>query len=90
MMLAFLYLPHYFWHPLTGNGYQFWSGIGSDIGELTIVGGLITIALQTYRHNNCHVVGCRKLGHNDPAVHAPACRDHHSLGHKHGVDHSLL
>jgi len=24
-------------HPLHGQGYQFWSGIGSDLGELSIL-----------------------------------------------------
>jgi hypothetical protein len=27
----------YLLYPYTGDGYQFWSGIGSDIGELAMV-----------------------------------------------------
>lgn len=56
------------------GGYWFWSGIGSDIGEAAIVGGIVTLV----RHHSCHIDGCRRLGHIDPAVHAPACKNHHS------------
>ena len=41
-----------------GHAYAFWSGIGSDIGELTIIGGMIAI----YRKHNCHVRGCWRIG----------------------------
>ena len=41
----------------TNKMYNFWSGFGSDIGELAIVGAL-------YRHVNCHEKGCWRLGHN--------------------------
>lgn len=37
------------------------------------------------RHHNCHVDGCRSVRTSlDPAVHAPACRTHHSHGKLHG------
>ena len=69
-----------------GPYYGFWSGFGSDIGELLLLGGLV----QLVRHHNCHVEGCwRVKTHNDPAVHAPACKKHHSLGHLHGTDQSI-
>jgi hypothetical protein len=69
-----------------GPWYAFWSGFGSDIGELLILGGLI----QFFRHHNCHVRGCWRIKTStDPAVHAPACRRHHSLGHLHGDDQSV-
>lgn len=42
----------------SGHAYAFWSGIGSDIGELTIIGGLIAI----YRKHNCHARGCWRVG----------------------------
>lgn len=45
-------------HPLSGNGYQFWSGIGSDFSELPLLGA---IALA-YFHHNCHVKGCPRWG----------------------------
>jgi hypothetical protein len=65
---------------VSGPWYGFWSGFGSDIGEVSLLGALITTA----RHKNCHVKGCLRLGHIDPAVAAPACKKHHSLGHLHG------
>ena len=65
----------YLLHPLNGLGYQFWSGIGSDFGELTIFTALVLIL----RHHNCHVKGCRRLGHHDLAVGAPSCKAHHSM-----------
>ncbi len=70
-------------HPLSGNGYQFWSGIGSDFSELSILVALILLV----KHHNCHVVGCKRLGHHDPEAGAPACWEHHSQGHKQGRSH---
>jgi hypothetical protein len=56
------------------NGYNFWSGIGSDIGEVAIIGGLITIV----RHLNCHAKGCYRLGgHLVPGTPYKTCRKHH-------------
>lgn len=61
-------------HPLRYWGYQFWSGIGSDIGEVAILGGVATIA----RHLNCHVKGCWRLGgHAVEGTPFRTCRRHH-------------
>jgi hypothetical protein len=61
-------------HPLRYWGYQFWSGIGSDIGEVAIIGGLITIV----RHLNCHAKGCYRLGgHQVAGTPYKTCRKHH-------------
>lgn len=81
MSLAFLGIPHYFWHPYSGNGYQFWSGIGSDIGEVAIVGGLVTLLLAFWRHFNCHADRCWRLSWHTHADHGhPLCRVHHPHG----------
>ena len=73
-MLATLssWLSTYLIHPLTGLGYQFWSGIGSDIGELAIIGALI----QVIRHSTCHQSGCWRVGKHP---HGPykLCSRHH-------------
>lgn len=62
-------------HPLSGSGYQFWSGIGSDFGEASIVGALALI----YRKHECHKDGChRPSWHVDPLHGHPVCRRHHS------------
>ena len=57
-----------------GRIYAWWSGFGSDIGELTIVAAIIGAA----RAHNCHVKGCWRLG-NHPVVHTPykCCKKHH-------------
>ena len=51
-------MPHWFYtyfvHILSGKGYQLWSGIGSDVGEVTLVG----LAMVWWRHHNCHVYHC--------------------------------
>ena len=66
----------WWWHPLqhwlaymTGSlnssgtppNYNFWSGFGSDLGEVTIVGGMLAI----YRKHNCHSRWCWRFGHHD-------------------------
>jgi hypothetical protein len=73
----------FFWHPLHGNGYQFWSGIaGSFLTSLP--GWLVAIGLMARKHN-CHVKRCPSvITHHDPAVHAPACKRHHSHRHLRG------
>ncbi len=59
-------------HPLKGNGYQWWSGAGSDLGEATILGAM----LGWYRHHNCIETGCWRPGHPDPDHGHPVCRKH--------------
>ena len=82
-----------FLHPLRYWGYEFWSGIGSDIGELSILVGMITTAVATHRfvhkHFQCHADGCKKLGfHHVEGTHYHVCWPHHpvlSLHPEHGV-----
>ncbi len=54
--------------------YNFWSGFGSDISELLILGGII----QLYRKHNCHVKGCWRVG-KYPVEGTPyiVCKKHH-------------
>ncbi len=42
----------------SGIQYGFWSGFGSDIGEITI----LVAVIGWWRHNECHVDGCHRLG----------------------------
>lgn len=44
--------------PLSGQGYQFWSGIGSDFSEITILGAVVGL----YYKHNCHTKGCPRIG----------------------------
>jgi hypothetical protein len=66
-----------FWLFGLGNGsssqYLFWSGIGSDLTELAIVGGLITMV----RPRNCEIHRCWRLGRHQSAAGHRLCRKHH-------------
>ena len=77
MALAWL-VGWWAWNPMHGAGYQFWSGIGSDLGELTIVAAIATPAIMFYRRNNCHVKRCWRLQwHRHPETGHPVCHHHH-------------
>jgi hypothetical protein len=56
--------------------YNFWSGIGADIGQLALVGA----AIGLYRKHNCHVKGCWRIA-KQPLEHDGAtwmvCHKHH-------------
>ena len=43
---------------IDGAWYAFWSGIGSDIQEVALLGGVAALL----RHWNCHVHGCWRHG----------------------------
>jgi hypothetical protein len=61
-------------HPLAGNGYQFWSGIGSDLTEIVILAWV----LVWWRTHNCHIHHCWRLPwHPHPDHGHPVCRRHH-------------
>jgi hypothetical protein len=55
--------------PLSGLGYQFWSGIGS--GSPILAGVAVFL-----RHHNCSTKGCWRPGHYNPVTHTLACRRH--------------
>lgn len=57
-----------------GPFYGFWSGFGSDIGEIAIVGAVYSM----YRKHNCGAPGCWRIGKHpteDGMFHM--CRHHH-------------
>lgn len=56
-----------------GPIYSFWSGFGSDIGELLILGGL----WHFVRHSNCHVKKCARFGKPVAGTPYRACHKHH-------------
>lgn len=57
--------------------YDFWSGFGSDVGEVVIIGGLISVV----RRWNCEVHGCWRLGRHQTAAGHRVCRVHHPDDH---------
>jgi hypothetical protein len=80
---AFKSMPHWFYtyfvHVLSGRGYQFWSGIGSDVGEVTLLG----LVLVWWRNHDCHVHRCWRLQWHPHPVHGhPVCKHHHPDGKK--------
>lgn len=57
-----------------GPYYGFWSGFGSDIGEIALLGALVGI----YRKHNCHVKGCWRISrHRVEGTPWTVCRKHH-------------
>lgn len=61
-------------HPLRGDGYQFWSGIAGSF--LTSLPGWLFAGVLFYRHHNCGQRRCLRLGHAHPDHGRPVCRRH--------------
>lgn len=61
----------------SGPIYLAWSGWGGDLSSLAIFGAL----MRLYRHNNCHVHGCWRIGRH-PVEGTPyvTCAKHHPDG----------
>ena len=57
----------------SGTWYGFWSGFGGAIPDFLILGSIITV----YRHHNCHVKGCLRLGKPVEGTPYLACPQHH-------------
>jgi len=47
--------------PGVAPGNAFWGGVASDLGEVTLVGGMLAI----YRKHNCHQRHCWRFGRHD-------------------------
>jgi hypothetical protein len=60
------------------RGYNFWSGIGSDISEVTLVIGILTMGAGLWRAHNCHYQRCWRLGRFRHG-HFVLCHVHHPL-----------
>jgi len=58
--------------------YNFWSGIGSDIGEVTLISAVGIGVYTGVRKVNCHSKRCWRIGHH-PLEGTPyiLCRHHH-------------
>lgn len=72
--MAAAILAHWFFHPLRGLGYQFWSGIAGSF--LTSLPGWVVAAILFWRHHNCKERRCVRLGHPHPKHGMPVCRKH--------------
>lgn len=70
---------YWLWHPLIGPGYQFWSGIASDVSEVTLVGGVGAFYLQ---HTCKASRWCPRWAHHKVGgTTASVCHVHHTAGH---------
>lgn len=80
-------VDHWLFHPLTGRGYLFSSGVeGTALFSTGIYTGLAT----WYLHRNCRHKGCPWLGHPHPGHGQPMCAKHmhktpHGLQRHHGL-----
>lgn len=63
------------------HNYNFFSGSGSDIGQITLVGSIVALIVTTLRKNNCEVHGCWRLGRHQTAAGHVVCRRHHPDDH---------
>jgi hypothetical protein len=55
-----------------GRWYLFWSGIGANLGELSVLAGIVSL----YRKHTCHLDRCWRIGkyrHGEWLL----CRRHH-------------
>jgi hypothetical protein len=74
------WLYHFFGIGGSGPRYAFWSGAGSDLGELTLIGAVIVAV----RRINCHDKGCWSIvTHPVDGTPFKACRKHHPVLSKH-------
>jgi hypothetical protein len=71
-----------------GTWYGFWSGFGGSIPDFLILGSIVTI----YRHHNCHVKGCLRLGKPVDGTPYLACPLHHPAheGNKRSVTEDII
>lgn len=61
----------------SGGWYLWWSGTGSDLGEVAIAGAV----LATVRRHNCHVHRCWRIARHPVAgTGHVVCRHHHPDG----------
>ena len=71
--------------------YNFWSGFGSDLGEVTLI---TTVGIGVYtgvRRANCHTKGCWRIGHH-PLEGTPyhLCAHHHPDVPEGGASHAEI
>jgi hypothetical protein len=74
-----------------GAFYGFWSGFGSDIAELGVLGAIATAAYQLVRKYNCHEPRCWRVGtHPAAGGQFVLCYRHHPDYHGKKPTHDLI
>lgn len=70
-----------------GPYYGFWSGFGSDIGEVVLIGAIYA----GLRKVNCHVKGCFRIGHYEvKGTPYKVCRKHHPSVPSEGATETMI
>jgi hypothetical protein len=68
--------------------YNFWSGFGSDLGEVTLISAVGVGVYTGVRKVNCHARGCWRIGHHmlegTPYI---LCKHHHPHVPNRGATH---
>ncbi len=83
-----LMLWHWFMHYSgadNGKWYPWWSGPGSDLGELTLLVAMVAY----FRAHSCHVKGCWRHGRH-PYRHYMLCAKHHPDVPSAGITHEHI
>ena len=83
-----LLLWHWFMHYSgadNGKWYPWWSGPGSDLGELTLLVAMVAY----FRGHSCHVKGCWRHGRH-PYRHYMLCAKHHPDVPSAGITHEHI
>ncbi len=71
----------------SGPYYGFFSGFGSDLGEVALIGGI----WMGLRKINCHVKGCPRIGHYEvKGTPYKVCRKHHPDVPSEGITESIV
>jgi len=63
------------------KGYNLWSGIVSDVGEVTLITALIATLVTLYKRHNCAVPRCPNLSHKKyeiKEIKEYTCKKHHT------------
>jgi hypothetical protein len=75
----------------SGPYYGFWSGFGSDLAELGILGAIATAIYQLVKKYNCHEPGCWRVGaHPAAGGQFLLCYRHHPDFHGLKPTHDLI
>lgn len=62
-----------------GPYYGFFSGFGSDLGEVVLIGGVATVVAGMWHKFNCHNEKCWRIGlHHVAGGQYVVCRKHHN------------
>ena len=71
--------------------YNFWSGFGSDLGEVTLISAVLVGVYTGVRRVNCHTRGCWRIGrHHLDGTPYVLCRHHHPEVPNEGASHAHI